>query len=182
MKEIFYTFGLIIVGRYEPIFSLHKYLFQCLNSYQFNNPPYCLLSATQILNQSITSKYQCLRKNIHNKETCVKKHVLRNIHRTCHVMCWSAVCYKPVWRHFQTACCTLLHILFAVLLSFIFSSCFFSFYRLTKPTDFEQVGLSFVQTSLIDKTSYPQTHNCQFKQLIGGRIWHHWRWGADFHY
>lgn len=57
MKEIFYTFSVIIVGQYKTIFSLHQYLFQCVYSHQSSNSAYCLLSVTQFLNQTITNKY-----------------------------------------------------------------------------------------------------------------------------
>lgn len=57
MKEIFYTFSVIIFGQYKTIFSLHQYLFQCVYSHQSSNSAYCLLSVTQLLNQTIMNKY-----------------------------------------------------------------------------------------------------------------------------
>lgn len=157
MEEIFYTCRLIIVGRYQTIFSLHKYLFQCLHSYQFSNPPLCLLSVTQFLNQIITSKYQCLRKTV----PCVEKHTV-NITLCVGQQCVISPCgdISRLQVAYFSIFCLLFYCLSSSVLGFFF---FFSFYRLTKPTDFEQVGLSFVQKSPTDKTSYPQTHNCQLK-------------------
>lgn len=81
-------------------------------------------------------------------------------------MCWSWCVISPCGdiSRLQVAYfsifCLLFYCLSSSVLVFFF---FFPFYRLTKPTDFEQVGLSFVQKSPTDKTSHPQTHNCQLK-------------------